>query len=373
MSHLLLPMRRFWQFLAILALAFAMTLAFAAEHGHAEPAAEKPAADKPAAPDTKPTAAEAHAAPPIEPMQNPLDRVRERLAQRLGAAKPPNAESADVLRVVSKATPHAAGDGDLVTTSSAAHGPVAKRVARAPARPAAVPAPVLSGTSPGAARWDYAGTAGPEAWSQLKPEFSKCANGTRQSPIDIREGIRVDLDPVAFDYKAGGFKVVDNGHTVQVNVAPGNSIEVQGRRYDLIEFHFHRPSEERINGKQYDMVVHLVHRDLEGHIATIAVLLDRGHALQAVQSVWNNLPLEKGEEVVARTLLDPSDLLPTTRDYYTYMGSLTTPPCSEGVLWMVMKTPMPISADQVSIFARLYPMNARPLQASAGRLIKESN
>ena len=176
-----------------------------------------------------------------------------------------------------------------------------------------------------------------------------------------------------FDYRPTPFRVVDNGHTVQVNVGPGNWIEVTGRRYELVQFHFHRPSEERINGRQFDMVAHLVHKDLEGRLAVVAVLLDRGPAHPLVQSVWNNLPLEKREEVAARGSINLADLLPADRGYFTYMGSLTTPPCSEGVLWMVMKTPMPISNDQIDIFARLYPMNARPLQQASGRLIKQSN
>jgi carbonic anhydrase len=160
---------------------------------------------------------------------------------------------------------------------------------------------------------------------------------------------------------------------VQVNVAAGNSIDVMGRRYELVQFHFHRPSEERIDGRQFDMVVHLVHKDIDGRLAVVAVLLERGSAQPIVQSVWNNLPLEKGDEVAARSTLNLNDLLPTERNYFTYMGSLTTPPCSEGVLWMVMKAPVQISADQIGIFARLYPMNARPIQSAAGRLIKESN
>jgi carbonic anhydrase len=224
-----------------------------------------------------------------------------------------------------------------------------------------------------AAHWDYAGNGGPAQWGQMNPEFSKCSSGTRQSPIDIRDGIRVELEPVQFDYKPSAFRVIDNGHTVQVNVAPGSSIEVMGRRYELVQFHFHRPSEERIDGKQFDMVVHLVHKDLEGRLAVVAVLLERGSAQAVVQGVWNNLPLEKGEELAARTPLDPNELLPAERRYFTYMGSLTTPPCSEGVLWMVMKQPVQISAEQIGIFARLYPMNARPIQSASGRLIKESN
>ena len=121
------------------------------------------------------------------------------------------------------------------------------------------------------------------------------------------------------------------------------------------------------------MVVHLVHKGVEGKLAVIAVLLDRGSAQPVVQNVWNNLPLEKGDEVMAKGQIDLMALLPTDRRYFTYMGSLTTPPCSEGVLWMVMKTPVEISAEQLSIFSRLYPMNARPIQSASGRIIKESN
>ncbi len=221
--------------------------------------------------------------------------------------------------------------------------------------------------------WDYGGDQGPDAWGKMRPEFSKCSTGQRQSPIDIRGGIAVDLEPIKFEYRPSGFSVIDNGHTVQVNVEPGNSITITGKRYELVQFHFHRPSEERINGRQYDMVAHLVHRDVDGHIAVVAVLLDRGSAQSIVQTVWNNLPLEKGDEVRAGTRIDVSQLLPDDKRYYTYMGSLTTPPCSEGVLWMVMKQPVPISMDQVAIFSRLYPMNARPIQQADGRLIKESN
>ena len=207
----------------------------------------------------------------------------------------------------------------------------------------------------------------------MKPEFAKCSSGTRQSPIDIRDGIKLQLDPVQFDYKPSAFRVIDNGHTVQVNVSGGNAIEVMGRRYELVQFHFHRPSEERINGRQFDMVAHLVHKDSEGRLAVVAVLLERGGAQPIVQTVWNNLPLEKGEELAAKATLNLNGLLPEDRSYFTYMGSLTTPPCSEGVLWVVMKNPVPISSEQIGIFARLYPMNARPIQSGSGRMIKESN
>ncbi|MBS0307864.1 MAG: carbonic anhydrase family protein [Proteobacteria bacterium] len=224
-----------------------------------------------------------------------------------------------------------------------------------------------------AAHWDYEGEAGPAQWGKLNPDWAQCATGARQSPIDIRDGMRLDLEPIRFDYRPGPFSVVNNGHTVQVGVAGGNRITITGRTYELVQFHFHRPSEERINGKSFAMVVHLVHKDAEGRLAVVALLIEEGEANAAVQSVWNNLPLEKNEPVRPTIEFDPSQLLPARRDYYTYMGSLTTPPCSEGVLWLVMKEPIRLSAQQIAIFSRLYPMNARPIQADSGRLIKESN
>ena len=307
-----------------------------------------------------PTSPAASAAPAA---LDPMETLRKRLAHKLGGAKAVEADGASTIRIVSKAADTA--PAYAATAATADHVPAASRPARR--NRAAVPAHE--------AHWNYAGaTAGqPPAWGQLKPEFATCSSGKRQSPIDIRDGIRVDLEPVRFDYKPSAFRVLDNGHTVQVNVGPGNAIEVSGRRFELVQFHFHRPSEERIDGRQFEMVVHLVHKDLDGRLAVVAVLLDRGPAQPIVQSVWNNLPLEKGDEVAARGLLNMAELLPAERSYYTYMGSLTTPPCTEGVLWMVLKAPVAVSADQIGIFARLYPMNARPIQSASGRLIKESN
>ena len=195
--------------------------------------------------------------------------------------------------------------------------------------------------------------------------------GQRRSPIDIREGIPGQLDPIQFDYRVSGFKVIDNGHTIQANVEPGNSITVLGRRYELLQFHFHRPSEERINGKQFDMVAHLVHKDVEGKLAVIAVLIDQGNQHPMMQLVWNALPLEKGMEQASSVPIDLNLILPERKQYFTYMGSLTTPPCSEGVLWMVMKQPAQMSREQIAIFSKMYPMNARPIQSAQGRMIKD--
>ncbi|MBI3714310.1 MAG: carbonic anhydrase family protein [Burkholderiales bacterium] len=220
--------------------------------------------------------------------------------------------------------------------------------------------------------WSYEGEGGPMAWGKLNAANTKCDTGTRQSPIDIRDGIRVELDPIQFDYKPVSFSVLDNGHTIQVSPSSGNFLNVSGKLFELVQFHFHRPSEERINGKLFEMVVHLVHKDREGKLAVVAILLDFGEAHPVIQQVWNNLPLEKNEVVKAINNLDLMQLIPKRGDYFTYMGSLTTPPCSEGVLWMVMKEVVHISPEQSAIFARLYPMNARPIQNSAGRVIKES-
>lgn len=290
----------------------------------------------------------APAAAASEP-QDPLDRVRERLAEKLGAMKAPD-------------TP---GNVMRVTARPASEAPAARKPA-ARQRPETRPEP------PHDIHWAYAGEGGPARWGAIKPEFGLCASGQRQSPIDIRGGIAVDLEPVQFDYRPVGFAVLDNGHTVQVNVGPGNFIAVGGRRYELLQFHFHRPSEERIDGRQTDMVAHLVHKDPEGRLAVVAVLLQRGAEQPVIQSVWNNLPLEKNEENRASGALELDRLLPADRAYYTYMGSLTTPPCTEGVLWIVMRQPVALSQEQIDIFARLYPMNARPVQPAAGRLIKQS-
>ncbi|WP_233575842.1 carbonic anhydrase [Noviherbaspirillum saxi] len=224
-----------------------------------------------------------------------------------------------------------------------------------------------------ASHWAYEGETGPTRWGKLNPAWAKCDSGTRQSPIDIRDGIQVDLEPVAFDYKMSSFNVLDNGHTIQVNVGAGNRITLTGRTYELVQFHFHRPSEEKVDGRGFEMVAHLVHKDDEGRIAVVAVLIESGNPHGLIQTVWNNLPLEKLDPLVPGISFDVNQLLPQRREYYTYMGSLTTPPCNEGVLWIVLKEPIQVSRQQIAIFARLYSMNARPVQASSGRLIKESN
>ncbi len=219
--------------------------------------------------------------------------------------------------------------------------------------------------------WAYDGEGGPDNWAKIDPKNRTCAIGQRQSPIDIKEGIKVDLEPIKFNYRPSTFRIVDNGHTIQVAVGD-SSITLTGKTYELVQFHFHRPSEEKVNGQRFDMVVHLVHKSDEGQLAVVAVLLERGNENPFIQTLWNNMPLEKNVDVSPPdVIINPGTLLPASQNYYTYMGSLTTPPCTEGVLWLVMKQPVQVSGDQINIFSRLYRNNARPIQPASSRMIKE--
>lgn len=223
--------------------------------------------------------------------------------------------------------------------------------------------------------WSYTGPTGPVKWGSLEREFVTCALGKNQSPIDIHDHAvkKVDLPAIDFAYKPSRLKIIDNGHTIQIDYAVGSFISVGGKRYELVQFHFHKPSEERLNGKSYDMVAHLVHKDKDGNLAVIAVLLAKGGDNPFIKTLWQNLPKEKEHEMVVDAVkINVADLLPENRAYYTFTGSLTTPPCSEGVTWFVLKNPAPVSADEVARFAKSYPMNARPVQPRNGREIRSS-
>lgn len=221
-------------------------------------------------------------------------------------------------------------------------------------------------------RWGYGGLGAPENWAKL-PGNALCGNGKRQSPIDIRGGIRVDLEQIRFDYRPTLFRITDTGHTVQVDVAEGNNIGVLGRQWQLTHIQFRRPAEERVNGKTYEMSAQFVHRDYANNLAVVSVLMERGAEHPVLQKLWNHMPLDTGLSVEPpNVVVDLVKLLPERRDYYTYMGSLATPPCTENVLWMVFKEPVMVSPEQIGIFARLYPRNARPVQPTHDRLIKES-
>jgi len=221
--------------------------------------------------------------------------------------------------------------------------------------------------------WDYGESQGPSHWGELRSEFALCKNGHRQSPIDIRNPQKADLPPIQFDYKPSPLHIIDNGHTVMINYGPGSFLLVGGKRYALQQFHFHRPSEERVNGKDYEMEVHLVHADQEGKLAVVAVLLQKGEDNPLVHELWNDLPKEKQkEESLDNVRINVAGLLPADRGYYTFPGSLTTPPCTENVTWFVLKHPVTVSAAEIEQFSKLYQHDTRPTQPLYDRVVLES-
>ncbi|WP_082493963.1 carbonic anhydrase [Massilia sp. Leaf139] len=346
----------------------------AAELSKPAKAIEKPAADKADKAEKAEKGAAAHA-PLIE-----KPSIDKSLAEKPPKAVPSAATADRVAAAVSASEDEAQVDLSVKIAERLAEmraKQAARAAAAAKARKAAearrkkeaaiAAAPKISN------HWDYDGEFGPDNWGKINPAWAQCGSGKRQSPIDIRDGMKVNLDEIDFDYRPASFSEIDNGHTVQVNVGAGNVMHVGGERYELQQFHFHRPSEEKVNGKGTEMVIHLVHRGPRGKLAVVAVLLERGKANEAIQLVWNNIPLEKGQLGTPDADLDPLELLPNRREYYTYMGSLTEPPCTENVLWIVLKQPMTASPAQMALFSRLYPLNARPLQDSGGRMVKESN
>jgi len=218
--------------------------------------------------------------------------------------------------------------------------------------------------------WSYQGHGGPAEWGELDPAFATCQLGKLQSPIDIRGAKAADLPAIKFDYKPSPLRVIDNGHSIQVNYAPGSSIDVGGTRYELVQFHFHKPSEEKIDGKAHAMVAHLVHKGADGKLAVVAVLLDAGGTNPTIDTIWKNLPQEKGKEATVNATIDAATLLPADHGYYTFQGSLTTPPCSEDVRWFVLKTPVKVAGSEITAFGKIYPMNARPPQPLNGRTLE---
>lgn len=226
----------------------------------------------------------------------------------------------------------------------------------------------------GAAHWEYAGKAGPSHWGELEHGFSSCKLGKAQSPIDIRAAhvaSRVEkLPPIGFHYEASGAEIVNNGHTVQVNPDHGGAITLPSGDYQLVQLHFHTPSEEMIQGRRYPLVAHLVHRNAAGELAVVAVLFKEGKENAALKEVFAGLPAVAGDKHPLANSIDIAALLPAHHGYFAYMGSLTTPPCSEGVHWQVLKEPVELSRVQLSAFRKLYAMNARPVQPLNGRAVR---
>lgn len=335
------------------------------EPAHGKPAAKAAAAKKEPVADVEATSS-----------SNPKE-VGNQLREALGTNIAPNkkltivtANKGGATVVAGEGTPQPAASATLRVTPRPAR-PVTKPAAA----PAAPPATETANAHGGEVHWSYEGENGPGNWGRLKPEFNLCAIGKRQSPINIDDSntLQGPAEAISFNYTGSNGTVVNNGHTIQVDVQGENSIVVRGVRYQLLQFHFHTPSEEQINGNRSPMVAHLVHKSDEGQLAVVGVLLDAGNANPLIDKVWTYMPLDAGDRVrMPRGVLNLNELLPADQRYFQFIGSLTTPPCTEGVLWMVLKQPVAIGKDQLRMFRQLYPLNARPVQPVNGRPVREA-
>jgi carbonic anhydrase len=223
------------------------------------------------------------------------------------------------------------------------------------------------------APWSYTGPTGPSQWGALAPDFKDCKLGKFQSPIDVRGAKRADLPAIAFSYQVTPLRIINTGHSIQVNFPPGSFITVGTKRYELVQFHFHHPSESKLSGQGFPLELHLVHADAEGKLAVVAVLMAEGKANPALDALWKYIPQEMGKESAPDGVsVDPNGFLPTNRAYFTFPGSLTTPPCSEDVTWYLLRTPVWVSKPEVATFAKEYPLNARPVQPRNGRPVEAS-
>lgn len=219
--------------------------------------------------------------------------------------------------------------------------------------------------------WEYEGDHGPEHWAALSEDFSTCATGRLQSPIDIKSDMKAALPNLTFVYQSIPMKIINNGHTIQVDQDGAGHLSVNGKTFELKQFHFHSPSEHKSNGRTYPLEMHLVHASKTGELAVVGVMFKAGAHNEVLEKIWSNMPTLKGETLVKEYNINAKDLLPSNRSYSRFMGSLTTPPCSEGVNWHMMQTPIMASAHQIHAFTKIYPNNARPLQEENNRLIVE--
>ncbi len=223
------------------------------------------------------------------------------------------------------------------------------------------------------APWEYEGKRGELNWGKLDPAYQACSKGHEQSPIDIRGAhLNKALQPIEFHYIAGSVRLENDGHTIVAYVNPGSYIVAGGVRYELVEFDFHHPGEEPVRGKLSDMSVHLVHRSADGKLAILAVRLveDAGNPNAVLAALWPHLPKTAGATEKVDELVSAGGLLPTDRGYWSYTGSLTTPPCTEGVRWFVFEQDLSLSRDQLRVFASLFRINSRNLQEAHGRRIE---
>ena len=220
--------------------------------------------------------------------------------------------------------------------------------------------------------WSYTGKEGPKEWGKLGRAYAECAEGKTESPIDIEHAAPANLPALALDYKAVPLAIVDNGHTVEVVYPGGSTLKIGDHTYTLEQFHFHHPAEEAVRGKLTDMDVHLVHKSADGKLLVIAVrfAMDRGNPNAVMAMLWPHMPKTAGATEKVPDIVNPGGFLPADRGYWTYVGSLTAPPCTEGVRWIIYENALSLSLDQLRTFMMLYRMNSRPLQDPHGRRIE---
>ena len=222
------------------------------------------------------------------------------------------------------------------------------------------------------ASWKYEGKKGPEFWGDLTPDFVTCKTGSNQSPIDINKTMVTTLNPLKTFQRFPVADMVNHGHTIQANFKPGNILAVDGVMYQMKHVNFHAPSENQIMGKSFPLEAHFVHADPKGHLAILAVMFDEGHENKALAKLWKQLPKRKGKPKKVAGKVLAGDLLPRKNEYYRFSGSLTTPPCKEGVVWVVMKTAMTVSKQQIDALKKVIRKdNNRPIQALNGRVVVE--
>ncbi|MGJ4927277.1 carbonic anhydrase [Bradyrhizobium sp. HKCCYLS2038] len=222
----------------------------------------------------------------------------------------------------------------------------------------------------GAPHWSYEGATGPARWGDLDAANKVCSIGSQQSPIDIENPTRTRLPDFKLSWGKAADTIVNNGHTIQLNFADGSgTLRLGETNYKLLQVHFHRPSEHQIGGKNFPMEAHFVHRAASGGVAVLGVLMTTGRPNPAFSQIVVTMPDKEGQAVKADPRIDPSMLLPARRSYYRYAGSLTTPPCSEVVEWLLLADPIQVAEADIAKFARLYPMNARPVQKLDRRFV----
>ena len=223
-----------------------------------------------------------------------------------------------------------------------------------------------------APHWAYTGKEDPAHWAMLSPEFIKCAEGHGQSPIDIRTNganPTASARHIVFHYRPSLLDIINNGHTIQASYQQASFIQIGDRFFDLKQFHFHTPSEHALNGKKFPMELHLVHADANGELAVVGIFIQEGEQNPAFQPIWEHLPAHADEHFQLNLQVDVHKFLPADHDTYRYEGSLTTPPCTEGVHWYVMGQPISMSSSQIGKFQRLFENNCRPLQPLYDRKI----